>query len=194
MEYWKNLSLDDLPNEEWRDVSGLEGIYKVSSFGRVKAVGRSTIRHDKRFKKPVIMNLATFIRRQAKDHKGYRRVGLYYNNKVNTHKVHRLVAETFIHNPTNKRTVNHKNGIKHDNRVENLEWATDKEQSMHARDNGLGVYLRGSSHGNSKLNELQVRIIKRMFDDFNQREIAAIFKVKSGTIGNIYRNKTWIHI
>lgn len=74
------------------------------------------------------------------DNQGYARVGLYIGNyKAKTIKVHRLIAESFIPNLENKIDVNHINGIKTDNRVENLEWCTRSENLKHAFDNGLKI-------------------------------------------------------
>ena len=86
----------------------------------------------------VVTNLKTGVTKSVWVSKsGYRCVDIYENGKAHKHYIHRLLAETFIPNPENKRTVNHKNGNKLDNRLSNLEWNTDSENISHAYANGL---------------------------------------------------------
>jgi len=101
--------------EEWKDIKDYEGYYQISNLGRVKSFFGNKEK----------------IRKLNKDQKGYLRVSLTKNKVRNTQKVHRLVANHFIPNPQNKPQVNHINSIKHDNRLENLEWCTQKENMQH---------------------------------------------------------------
>ena len=113
--------------EIWLPIPGYEGYYEASNFGNIRSVERHVP-----VQKPGCKPHTTFKKSKvllpAKDKKGYERVGLTKNGK--TAKVHRLVAQTFISNPFNKPEVNHINGVKDDNRVENLEWVTSKENSL----------------------------------------------------------------
>lgn len=103
--------------EMWKDIPGFEGLYQVSSLGRIRRNGKfKTLRPDRR---------------------GYLTVWLCKNSVQKNHKVHRLVASVFIPNPESKRTVNHIDGNKQNNRVENLEWATHSENITHANSTGL---------------------------------------------------------
>lgn len=102
-----------------RNVVGYEGLYKVDIFGNVTRVkdGKEMSQQVNKF--------------------GYANVSLCKNGKQKQHKVHRVIAEAFIPNPFNKSQVNHKDGNKLNNVVWNLEWATPKENNVHASDKGL---------------------------------------------------------
>lgn len=118
---YQNLSLEDMPGEEWRDIPGWEGYYQISNLGRVKSVSHTNFQ-GKTFK--------TRILRQTIGTKGYFRVRLYDKGKQCGFHVARLVALAFIGNPDGKPTIDHINGDKSDNRVENLKWATHHENQM----------------------------------------------------------------
>lgn len=114
-EIYKNLSLENLPNEEWRDVVGYEGSYMVSNLGRVKSLDRTiSFGKSKKNIKGTILSLCLCC--------GYYQISLNKNGVRTKTRVHRIVAEAFIPNPNNYPIINHINEIKTDNRVENLEW------------------------------------------------------------------------
>jgi mRNA-degrading endonuclease HigB of HigAB toxin-antitoxin module len=117
--------------EIWKDAKGFEGYYEVSNLGRVKRKKGKTIYKDGR-----VAYFSQTILKQSVNKKGYKTVYLSVNSKKYTKTVHRLVAETFIKNPLNKKTVNHKDLNKENNTVENLEWLTNKENMQHAFKNG----------------------------------------------------------
>ena len=128
----KNLSIEPLPDEEWRDVVGYEGLYQVSNLGRVKSLSRRIVYKDGRE-----YNYPSKVMKNQKVSTGYRSVTLYRVNGKKQYYVHRLVAETFIPNPNNLIDVNHKDGCKTNNILSNLEWCSRSDNQKHAYKNGL---------------------------------------------------------
>lgn len=126
-------STDDLEGEVWKDVVGWENSYEVSNFGRMRTKLR--YRLDKNGNLSVPINPK--IKEAYVDWDGYERTSLYEDNRTKLVGVHRVVAEAFIPNPKNKPQVNHINGIKVDNRPENLEWVTNTENIRHSIELGL---------------------------------------------------------
>lgn len=114
--------------EIWKDIKDYEGMYQVSNLGNIKALDREVY---SLWNNRIVKGK---MRKPTYDKDNYLLISLSKEGKTRTFKVHRLVAEAFIPNPEEKPTVNHINGKKDDNRIENLEWATDKEQMKHCRE------------------------------------------------------------
>lgn len=125
--------------ETWRDIRNYEGLYQISNFGRVKSIARKIIKKD-----GVCQSVEEKLLRYHCNNKGYPQVALSKNSTIKVMAIHRLVAATFIPNPRELPQVNHKDGDKTNNAVENLEWCTQSENMRHA-------YKLGLWHGNAKI-------------------------------------------
>lgn len=119
----------------WAAIPGFDGYYEISDDGQVRSVERVAIRRDG---KP--MPVHGKILKQVVSNAGYMRVSCKVDNFGKWVPVHRAVAMAFIPNPENKREVNHKDGNKLNNTVENLEWVTPKENTKHKYETGLGEH------------------------------------------------------
>lgn len=170
--------------EEWIVIPGYEGYYEVSNLGNVRSLNRVVIRSDGRSKSVVGKNMKSFT-----SNNGYVKIHLLKNSVQKSHYVHRLVLNSFLNNiKSNELTVNHKDGIKTNNSIFNLEWATQKENNIHAVKTGLTTW--------TKLNEEKVREIRELYKDgeFSQRALAKKFNVSQRLILFVLNGGAWDHV
>lgn len=173
---WLNIILNGLT------LNGYEGLYKINKQGDVYIMKK--LRAKEGIKKPSI------------DKDGYKQVNLSKNGKCTTYKVHRLVALTFIPNPNNYPVINHIDGNKQNNKVDNLEWCTRSENDLHAFRLGLRKSIpvekkaRGERTRTAKLREYEVIYIKQ-HKDIDTSILMKEFNVSRSTINSIKENRNW---
>ena len=175
--------------EQWKKIDGYE-YYFVSNLGNVKSESRFITKKDGT-KQPV----KGIIMRQKPSKHGYYRVGLVNDNGYQRlHLVHRLVLITFHGLHESKNQVNHINGDKSDNRLENLEWVSCSENQKHAHSIGLKCQ-KGENHAQARLTSKDVIEIRNLIDQgIKQRIIAEKYGVKRSYISEIKIRRRWNHI
>lgn len=169
--------------EAWKDVVGYEGWYEVSDLGRVK-----------RIKAEKGVTVGRELRSFSL--KGYARVKLCKNGVGTSASVARLVAFAFLGLPQEGREANHKNGIKTDDQVENLEWVTPSENMLHAHHVIHTRNHQGAKNPKAKLTIQDVLKIKKLFvkSELTMIQIAKLFNVKPAAISKIATGRSWSHI
>lgn len=160
--------------EEWKPIEGYEGLYEISNFGRVKSlVGWNGHKYVKRER------ILAPSKQQTNPNYSRSIVKLNKNGKSKDFKVHRLVAKAFIPNPNNYKVINHKDGNPLNNKVENLEWCTQKMNIKHALENELKI---------NRINTIDRQtMVELLNNNFNYDEIAEILGVAKGTVFNYIR-------
>lgn len=143
-----NLKATKMAKEIWKDIKGYEGLYQISNLGDVKSLERVSIQSHL---------LPELILKQGKSR--YRQVELCDKyGKATSKLVHRLVALNHIDNPENKPCVNHIDGDKWNNRNDNLEWCTYRENNIHAYKNGLSKPPMKNKHGSKHVAAKKIEI------------------------------------
>lgn len=164
--------------EIWAPIFGFEGLYECSTAGNFRSA--RTARGTRKNKNLRPYSGAT----------GYKQLALRKDGKYHRHYAHRLIAATFIGH--SDLPVNHKNGVKADNRIENLEYVTTQENLLHAT-RILGV-RRGAKHWNARLSEADVAEIHRLRSlGTLQKDIGAKFGIKRATVAGILTKRQWRH-
>jgi len=171
--------------EVWKDIKGSEGRYQISNKGRVKSLERKVNNHTGE------LTVKEKILKQRPDEKGYMRIDIKDNSgKRKYYGIHRLVASVFIPNPDNKPQVNHIDGNKANNDVDNLEWVTNGENQKHAYRLGLN-YVTGRA-GKPKRAVVQIDpITKQVIAEYESISSAAkaVNCKSSSLIGSCCRNE-----
>ncbi len=170
-------------------IPGFEGLYAVTRSGKVWS-----------FPKPGGSLKGKWLT-AFKHYKGYSVHYLYGPLGIgNRHRkimmTHKIVALAYIPNPLGLKEINHKNCIKTDNRVSNLEWCTRKENMQHALKKGVLVIKHGSEHGSAKLTESSVLEIREKYLTglYSQRKLASDYSVNQALVWLILHRKIWKHI
>lgn len=175
--------------EIWKQVVGYES-YLVSNLGNVKSKQRVVHRSD-----GGVRNMKSKVLKPGTLPNGYKQVILSVGGEYFSKRVHRLVAESFIENSDNKPDVNHKNGVTSDNRVENLEWCTESENTRHSYTNLGRMPTHGETHNKAILTLEQVREIRKK-QSLAKRSCAKLgreYGVDRTTISKIINGNNWKH-
>lgn len=176
------------PEEQWRDVVGYEGLYLVSDFGRVKSIG---------YLRPGL------IRRSYCTPGRYPMVNLWRDGVQSNYTVHALVDRAFNGPMPEGLELNHKDGVKQNGALSNLERVTRSENTLHAFSLGLKTGRKGMEHGRSVLTDEEVLAMREQAGSPNQRgrfrqgvikELAAAYGVTRQCVGLALHGKTWKHL
>jgi len=178
-----------MENEVWKKIPGFSK-YEASTMGRLKTYNWKNTGREK-------------IMKPALDNGGYLRTMLLSDQgKYKTVKVHRIIISTFIENIHNKETINHKNGIKTDNRILNLEWNTRSENIIHSFKNKLSSNV-GEQNPNATLTDKQVKDIRKNYKygrkskyegGKTKKQIADEYGTTFNVIKNLIQGRTWKHL
>jgi len=188
MEHYNNRTLEDIVEEyegviykeQWRKINSYKNDYYISSFGRIKSAPNA--KNGNRW----------IVLKQSLDRKGYCKITLrLITSKPKTYLVHQLVSIHFIANPLKKKEVNHKKGIKTDNRFHQIEWCSSKENKQHGILHNL-INGKGSRNVSSILKEWQV--LEIISSTLSPIELSVKYNVGESCIRSILNGSSWSHL
>ncbi len=172
------MTKTESPKEEWRDI--VEGVYQVSSLGRIRRWVKSRVSHKGKILTPHLL-------------RGYPKVTLSTGGRNNNRRIHQWVAEAFLGPCPPGLVIDHIDGNKQNNSYKNLEYVTRAENTRRATVNGL--MTRGETNSIHALTEAQVRFIfLAVAEGIDQRTLAKLYGVNDTTISDIVLRRTWRHI
>lgn len=177
--------------EIWKDIKGLEGLYQISSLGRVKSVERiETQKNGRKIKRKEII-----LKNGLSGQNGKQYFSVNFRRSDKSKKVHRLVAEAFLYKKSDDMVVDHINRNKLDNRVENLEWVTVLENCRRQR------HTRGSERSGilSEKDVLHIRYEYHKLCESGKKRGALVllskgYRINKVTVFDIVKRRTWQHI
>lgn len=176
--------------EKWKDILGYEGLYKISNYGNVTSVAR-VISNGNGIRKS-----KDLLKTHVDNGHGYFRVCLSKKNTKKYVLVHILIANHFIENPNNLPIINHKDGNKKNNTIDNLEWCTWSHNNKHGYDTGLIKSLKGENHKRAKLTNKDVLEIREHLKQgvLSNVKISKLYNISSNSISGIKTKATWGHL
>lgn len=179
--------LNDLPDEEWKVIDGIDEKCEISNYGRLKRC--ASYRYHSVYKKDILYTEKICEFNQRVDN--YARTSFLINGENKSLNIHVLVGTYFLEPIEGKDWINHKDGNKRNNYYLNLEWSTYEENNKHARDTGLNVH-KNENHFAAKVTN------KKVLEIFNSPlsnlELSVKYNIKPSTISCIKRGKTWSNI
>ena len=177
-----------MESKSWSKVVGFEEMYEINKKGEVKSIQRKIHRSSSQRSRAYNIVIKERILKPVLQANGYFYVTL--SDKQSGHHmigIHQLLCRNYIENKENKKCVNHKDGNKLNNNLENLEWCTYSENTQHAYNTGLKTQKKGKEHYNFKLSSDIVDAIKKIKENssLSNRKIAKIFNFSHTTINKI---------
>jgi hypothetical protein len=176
-----------MKEEFWVDIPNYEGVYQISNLGSMRSYSRVVDYGVKKAYRP------GKVLKLRKSNQGYLYTVFCLNKIRETIKPHRIVAKVFLENKENKPCVNYINGIKHDNTVENLEWVTYSENTIHSFKLNLSKSKKGEESHLSKLKNSDVLNIRNMCSNkkISQLDVAKKYNISQSQVSRIMRNTNW---